>query len=212
MDIYASDEEKAEAIKQWWRDNGVSVVTGVVLGIAVIFGGRYWLSHQDAQNAEASAVYFQAVEASKTDTQVLTAATDELMSAYPSSAYSVFGALQSADTAAKAGDYEKAGSYLHWVLDNAKLSAHQELARYRLAKLTFEQGNAEAALQLLTASDSAAFESLIAELEGDIQMAQGDAQAAQQAYEKAMTAAEPNDSRQGLLQIKLDDVATPNES
>lgn len=31
MDIYASDDEKGEAIKNWWRENGRSVITGVVL-------------------------------------------------------------------------------------------------------------------------------------------------------------------------------------
>lgn len=212
MDIYASDEEKAEAIKQWWRENGISVVTGIVLGIAVIIGGRYWFSHQDAQSAEAAAVYFNASQASQNDEKSLTAATDKLMQQYPSSVYSVFGALQSAEITAKAGEFEKAGSYLEWVMDNAKLSAHEDLARYRLAVLTFEQGNAESALQLLAQSKSTAFASLIAELEGDIQLAQGNAELAGKAYEKAMASAEPNDPRQGLLQIKLDDVATPHES
>ena len=39
MDIYASDEEKGEDIKRWWRENGLSVIAGVILGVAILLVG-----------------------------------------------------------------------------------------------------------------------------------------------------------------------------
>ena len=42
MDIHRTEEEQVEAIKTWWKANGTSVIVGVVLGVAVIFGVRYW--------------------------------------------------------------------------------------------------------------------------------------------------------------------------
>jgi predicted negative regulator of RcsB-dependent stress response len=39
---YETDDEKVEAIKKWWKDNGISVATGVVIGLAVVFGWRAW--------------------------------------------------------------------------------------------------------------------------------------------------------------------------
>ena len=204
MDIYASDDEKTESIKQWWRDNGTSVAIGAVLGLSVLVGGRYWFSYQDAKHEEAAVVYFQAVQEAE--------ATDELIAQFPASAYSVFAALESAKSASENKDFDKAAEYLQWVVDNAKLPAHSELARYRLAALLFEQDKSEQALNLLESSESIAFDSLTMELEGDIYVKQGNTDKARQAYQKAMAATESNDPRLGLLQIKLNDVAADNES
>ena len=40
MNAYETDEEKVEAIKGWWKENGISVVGGLALGLAAVFG---WL-------------------------------------------------------------------------------------------------------------------------------------------------------------------------
>ena len=59
MDIYASDDEKGEDIKRWWRENGRSVIAGSILGIAIIFSGRYWLNYQQVQAENAAITYQQ---------------------------------------------------------------------------------------------------------------------------------------------------------
>ena len=80
MDIYASDEEKAEAIKQWWRENGRSVFIGVILGIASIFGVRYWMNYQQVQTQQAAMIYQQAiVSVSNQDSEAAQASTEKLM-------------------------------------------------------------------------------------------------------------------------------------
>ena len=38
MSSYLSEEEQVEALKKWWKDNGTSVIAGVVLGFGIIFG------------------------------------------------------------------------------------------------------------------------------------------------------------------------------
>jgi len=74
MDIYASDDEKAEALKTWWRENGRSVLTGIILGGAIIFGWRYWLTHQKATTEQAAVIYQQVQM--KLDEEDLTQAED----------------------------------------------------------------------------------------------------------------------------------------
>ena len=59
MDLYASDEEKGEEIKQWWRDNGTSVVMGLVFAVAVFMGGRYWQANQQSHLTLAANHYQQ---------------------------------------------------------------------------------------------------------------------------------------------------------
>ena len=33
-----TEEQQAERLRQWWRENGRSVLTGLVLGIAIVVG------------------------------------------------------------------------------------------------------------------------------------------------------------------------------
>lgn len=212
MDIYASDEEKAEEIKRWWRENGVSVMAGIVLGAAVIFGGRYWLNYQQLQAEQASVIYQQSVAyLSQDKMSEAELAVQQLMQEYASTAYAVFAALQMAQSAADNNDLAAAKDYLNWVVANADLSSHQELARLRLAGLMFSEGDNEQALALVKASKSTAFSSLFAELEGDIQLAMGNKSAAHSAYQRAVISVGAGEPRQMLLQMKIDDVAATNE-
>ena len=213
MDIYASDEEKAEAIKQWWRDNGRSVVAGVLLGTATIFGFRYWIAHQHMQDQTASALYQQAsIEIMQGESEASQQSVQALTENYASTAYAVFAALQLAEKAASDNDTQTAASYLEWVIENAKLTGHVELAKLRLAKLKLSLNDLEAASELANSTDSVAFRSLFTELQGDILVAQGDSDAARDAYQQAMASLMPGEPRQSLLQLKLDDVAVANES
>lgn len=212
MDIYASDEEKAEAIKQWWRDNGRSVVAGVALGAAAIFGFRYWMNHQQVQTEQASVIYQQAaIQLNQSQVTEAQTTVSKLTQDYGSTAYAVFGALEMAETAAADGDITAAAEQLNWVIDNADLDSHQELARLRLAQLHLNQGELEQAVALVEQARLSAYDSLFAELKGDIKLAQGDTEAAQSAYQQAMLSLAAGEPRQTLLQMKLDQVAVADE-
>ena len=38
MEIYNSDEQQAEAIKEWWKENGKAILIGAALGLVGMFG------------------------------------------------------------------------------------------------------------------------------------------------------------------------------
>ena len=42
MELYDSEEQQVEAIKDWWKENGKAVVLGVVVGLGGLFGWRYY--------------------------------------------------------------------------------------------------------------------------------------------------------------------------
>ena len=213
MDIYASDEEKAEAIKQWWRDNGRSVVAGVVLGGAAIFGFRYWTAQQDLQAAQASVLYQQAaIQLNQTDYEQAQETVSQLKQDYDATAYAVFAALELAQSATQKGEWDVAEQQLTWVVDNAELSAHRDLARLRLVQINLQQDDYDEADALIAAAETSAFTSLFAELEGDIALVKGKADAARVAYLRAVSSLAVGDPRQSLLQLKLDDVADTHES
>jgi predicted negative regulator of RcsB-dependent stress response len=212
MDIYASDEEKAEAIKQWWRDNGRSVIAGIILGLAAIFGFRYWMNYQQVQTQQAAVIYQQAsIQLSQSQAADAERMVETLMQDYASTAYAVFAALEMAQSKLSQGEADAAANYLNWVKEEAKLQSHRELATLRLARVYFSQDKLDEALSLIAETDSQAFSSLFAELEGDIKLAQGDSSAAYTAYQQALTQLTPGEPRQSLIEIKLDDVAKANE-
>jgi len=210
MDIYASDEEKGEEIKQWWRDNGRSVILGCIVGAVVIFGGRYWMTYQQSLASNASVAYQQVVLSLNDDnTSLAEDKTQQLFSEFSSTPYAVFAAFE---MAAQSVDTVSAQSYLEWVMANADLVAHKELARLRLAQLLMNDEKFEQSLLLIDQSESPAFTSLLSELRGDILVAQGNTHEARVAYQNAMLDLVQGEPRKQLLQVKLDDVAESDAS
>lgn len=212
MDIYASDEEKGEDIKRWWRENGRSVVLGCVLGAAIIFGGRYWVNHKNV-TAENASLAYQRVSQAIQQQQIGAAdkLTQTLFSDFSNTPYAIFAALDMASQAVKNDDKESAKLYLKWVRDHATLTGHLEIALLRQAKLLVDEAKYEQALELTMQSESASFSSLFAELRGDIFLAMDKTSDARTAYQTAMVDLEKGESRLALLQFKLDDLAIEND-
>ncbi|HDY85497.1 hypothetical protein LCGC14_0473040 [marine sediment metagenome] len=208
MDIYASDEEKGEEIKQWWRDNGRAVVIGIVLGSAAIFSGRYWINHQATLTEEASHSY-QQLETYLNDDKKAEAdqQMQQLQNDFPSTPYAVFAAFDMAKKSADAKDSEAAIKYLQWIIDHAQLVGHKALAQLRLSQVLLAESKFDAALELVNQSTAVSFKSLFAEVQGNILVAQGKKSEAHTAYQAAMMTLQPGEPRQTLLQLKLDDVA-----
>lgn len=212
MDIYASDDEKGEAIKNWWRENGRSVITGVVLGAAVIFGGRYWMNFQQAKTEQAAAMYQQVqMNIGEADLTAAEDLTQQLMQSHSSTPYAAFASLELAAEQMKNQQADAALEYLKWTADNAKLDAQKDLARLRMVRVLIDQNELDQALELTRQTTSEAFVSLFAELVGDIYLLQQDKAQAYEAYRKAIASMEADDPRQTLLEMKRDDVAVINE-
>jgi len=208
VDIYASDEEKGEEIKQWWKDNGRSVILGCVFGAAIIFSGRYWFSYQDEQALTASQSYQELVSLLAQDNMPLAETiSQKLLADFSSTPYAIFSAFEMAAYAVKSGDSSSAPFFLNWIMEHAGLAAHKELARLRLAKVLVGDAQYEEALSLILDSDSQAYSSLFTELKGDILVAQGNISEARAAYESTRVNLIEGEPRKQLLQIKLNDIA-----
>ncbi|MBT3505234.1 MAG: tetratricopeptide repeat protein [Piscirickettsiaceae bacterium] len=208
MDIYASDEEKGEEIKRWWRENGLSVMIGIALGIAALFGGRYWLTQQAMNVSSASSLYQQAnVYLAEGRAAEAASSVDLLFSDYAATPYATFAALDMAKNSLENQDVNGAKAYLEWVIGNAKLVGQQEIARLRLSQLQLKEENYVDAMATANQGGTLAFKSLFDELKGDIYIAQGKMSEAAVAYQSAKAALEQNEPRGLILKLKLDDIA-----
>jgi predicted negative regulator of RcsB-dependent stress response len=212
VDIYASDEEKGEEIKQWWRDNGKTVIAFSLLVISAVIGSRYWIALQQTKTEAASATYQMVINAIAEDNkQIAEDKTTELFNTFSATPYAVFSAFEMASMSTNQDDYETAQIYLNWVIEHAELTGHKELAKFRLAQTHIALSNYDAALALLETS-TAAFSSLFAELKGDIYVQLEDKQKANVSYQAALSMLKQGEPRQQILKLKLDDTAVSNES
>jgi predicted negative regulator of RcsB-dependent stress response len=186
MSDYKTDDEKVEDLKAWWKENGTSVVAGVALAIAGLFGWQYWKDYQQNTAAEASALYAKADKASETGMEQAQANIQKLQSDYASTPYAAIASLKAAQQYAEKGEYEPAKAALQWVIDNSKEADFQHLAKVRLARVLLAMQKADDALALVNQTYPAAYQALIEELKGDIYVAQNKPAEARAAYDKAI--------------------------
>jgi len=205
MSTYLSDDEQAEALKKWWKENAVSIIVGAGLGFGIIFGWQGWQMFQTSQGEAASQLYAQVEQATKSGTDFDNTAT-QLKADYAGTAYASYAAMQQAKAAYKAGNPDRARSELEWVMANAPDPVLVDLARLRLAALLVDQQQYDAAKEVIAAAGTF-MKGDFEQLQGDIARAQGDKVAALAAYQAAASSG-VTDMR--LLSMKIVDV-TPVE-
>jgi len=201
-----TDDERVEDLKKWWQENGVSIMVGIALGVAAIFGWRYWVSHRDAQAEQASLAYDAFIEAvEKPDADQARQRGQGLLTDFPNSAYAALATLRLAKLAVDRGDLVTAIQRLQWVIDHAQLDELRDIARLRLARVLFAAGQATEAETLMERVNTASLTAEREELRGDLYLAGNDPAKARTAYAAALAAG----GASPLLRIKLDNLAAP---
>ncbi len=221
MDGYATENEQLEAFKQWWKKNGTLTSVALALIIAGLIGAQWWRTQTVAQSEAASAEYQQLIQGlSKNDAQVVQQHAARIISQFGSTPYAPLAALALAKIKLEQGDKKAARTHLQWVLDNVNQPALESLARLRLAKIIFAEGEYPVALGLLNAGSSgdstdnqssftnnqSSFTADYEELKGDISLAMKNISEARAAYTKALAALPENTQKRAQLQMKLNDV------
>ncbi len=206
----ALDDDTARA-RAFWKENGRSIVAGVLLGLGGIAGFNYWKSYQQTQGEQAS-ILFEQLQSGQADADVKSVA-DQLKADFRSTAYADLAALAMAKTLVEASDLDAAVRELTWVMDNTKDSGFRHISRLRLAAVLLAQKTPDKALKILEIADKGSFESRYQELLGDA-FAQrglaGDDDLARSAYERSLLTLPEGASHVGLVQLKLDNIAGSN--
>jgi predicted negative regulator of RcsB-dependent stress response len=207
MDTLTTEEQQLASIKQWWKENGSSIVTGVVLGLAVLFGGKAWFAYQERNAQSASNIFAVMMNALQTG-DVLNAGEKAgmLLADYGNTPYAALGALSLARVRLEEGQLDAARGQLQWVLDNSDSAVFRDIARLRLARVLIASEDLDAAAAIAGQAASAGdFDALFAEVRGDIQRARGDLLAAGVAYQQALAAMPQDSQARELLQLKYAD-------
>ena len=202
MEQYETEEQQVEAIKRFWKENGLALVIGALLGLGGLLGWRYYNDSQIAAKEQASFAYEKASEELvKGEAGFSQAKT--FIDSHSGTGYAMLMALEMAQQAIERKDLTEAAKQLEFVASNAKLSAVQSVAQLRLARIQVEQGEFELALESADKVIDLAFKGQSQEIKGDVYLAQQLFDKARAAYSAALE----TNGRDQVLKMKLDNLA-----
>lgn len=205
MEIYETEEQRLEALKRWWRENGQSIIIGLIFGIAVILGWNFWQGHKKSQAEQASALYSQLIQAIKEDKKdSAEKMAERIKEQYPKTQYAAYSGLMLAKLKVQLGDVAKAQAILKEIAagKNMELS---NIAKIRQVRLMLASGEYEQGLKLINDVDpatSGGFSGNYDELVGDLYVALDRLDLARSSYQKALESG----YKSPLLQFKIDDL------
>lgn len=201
-------EDEFDRLKGWWQDYGNYLLAGVLFGLALILGWRFYQSHLNGQAVQASEYYEQLkVAVARDDAPSIQALEQTLHDRFGSSPYAALGEFEVAHRAVGKEDLTTARDALQRALELAKGDPLSDLARVRLAQVQMAQEGPEPALATLKAiSHDSPFVALSEEVKGDALRLLGRLDEAREAYRAAQQAAVKAEMDDRLIGLKLKDL------
>jgi len=214
---YLTDEEELQVLKNWWKENGTSLIAIVVIGAGAYFGWQWWNNYQRDYAEGAAALYDEMSTAirvpeggdlsdeNRTTAQFL---ITQLQEDYSKTQYAVNASFYGAKLAVDNDNLDKAAQSLNWIIDN-RSDESVILAKLRLARVLFAQEQYDDALALVEYTGNDRFSALFADVKGDLLLVKGDNSGAKAAYQQALDNADDQSSIfRRIVEVKLTDLAS----
>jgi predicted negative regulator of RcsB-dependent stress response len=206
MAIYDLEEqEKLDALKAWWKDNGRTVILAVIAFAVTVAAVQGWRHYKQTRAIAAATLYEHLLEGVRSkDASKAQDAAASIIKDHASSGYAALAALTAAKASVDAGNLAAAKGSLTWAAEHAPDEATRAIARLRLAAVLFDEKRYEEALQQLDAKHPESMSALYAEMKGDLHTAQGKVAEARAAYKTALERLPLGGEYRNLVQLKLD--------
>ena len=193
IDDLLDEHEQGERVRSWLRSNALVLLVGVALGIAAIYGWRWWGERRVQQDQQAHAAYEAAIKQAEAGADNAGAALKGQQGTY-----ATLAALRVAKAQVDAGKNEDAIATLRGIQADPALAA---VVQQRLAQLLAATGKPDEALKLLEGqADGAALE-----LRGDALAVAGKRDHARDEYAKALAALDVASPARRRVELKLQD-------
>lgn len=203
IDDLLDEHEQSRRVQDWLRRNGAGLFGGVLLGLAAVYGWRWWQDRQDAQALQAADAYQQVIA----DVEARGVAAAPRVATLPAgSTFRTLAALRLASAQVEANQRDAALATLRGATPAG--GPLREVVQVRIARLLLDAGQHAQALAAVS-GDSVSVE----ELRGDVLVAQGKRDAAREAYRRALAKAEVGSPQRAMIDLKHVQVGgTPSAS
>ena len=198
------EEQEINQLKDWWKENGKTIIVAFILGVGGMFGWRYWQAHQAEQIAQASAQYNALIYSAQQDEQAKKANIEQFVQANSKTAYAVFALLDEAKKATEKQDFVAAEVNLNQALTQSQDEVLTSIVALRLSAVQFQLGQLDNALTTLNQVKGESFNARKAILTGDIQIVKGDKVAAKNSFEQAQQSG--SQLEQQMAKMKLNNL------
>jgi len=194
MNEYETEEQQVAALKSWWKSNGTSIIVGLFVGVASIFGYREYVDQNNEHLVQASDLYMQAAQSVALQTIDKEMIDDKavdinntLINEYGDTPYAALSSLALAKLEYEKNNIDAAVAQLELAVKHASDDLIKQIANLRLARVYIEQEKYTEASTILEMAHDAAYDAQFEELKGDIHRAKGEIEAARSAYDKAIS-------------------------
>jgi predicted negative regulator of RcsB-dependent stress response len=207
---YETEEQQVDAIKRWWHENGTMLIVGAVVGLAGLWGWRYYGESVTASQEKASTEFSQVTTqlAAQDDDKSLTE-LNTFIADNKDSNYSTLAGLLVAKHAVDAKDFAGAKTQLTELLKNNDYEPLIPVITLRLARVQSELGDYDAAIANLDNITQEGFLVKVNQSKGEVYLKQGNTEAARKAFQAAVDASEGRIDP--ILQLQLDDLAVAEQ-
>ncbi|MDO8905998.1 tetratricopeptide repeat protein [Hydrogenophaga sp.] len=198
------EQEQLDQIKHFWSQYGNAITWALIAVLGSFAAWNGWNYWQTNQAIKAAALYDEVQSAAQArDVDRLKRALGDMQSGYAKTSYAGQSALLAARSFHEADLNDAAREALEWTVNNGSDPGYQAVARLRLASLSLEAGEFDAALRWLNAPLAPPFEPLASDRRGDVLLAQGKTEEATVQYQTAWrTMSEASEYRR-LVEVKL---------
>lgn len=197
------DFEQEQMVKEWIKNNWLTIAAGIVLGLGGVFGINYWKQQQQEKRFAAASKYeeFSRVLGLK-ELDEAQSVIAEMQGTYGDNFYTYEGHLLLAKEFVANNELEKAAAELQKVLDSQPQKVIADLVTLRLARIKNALGQHDQALSLAKSVTSESFASISKEVEGDAYLAKGEGDNAKTAFQQAVDSGEGYSGKRNI-EMKL---------
>lgn len=205
MEVYSTENEQVDAIKQFFKNYGLTIVLATVIGFGGVFGWKYWQSHQTNRLQESAGAFATVSEALAKPTPENIALAEKFVTE-TNDIYGALASLELAQIAIDANDLVSGERHLTNAVAKVKNDAFADMLNLRLARVQLALDKTDAALVSLEQVKGKAWNGMKNYIRGDVLAKKGDNTGATTAYRSALTDENAGAIR-SLVELKLNNLS-----
>ncbi|NBM67663.1 tetratricopeptide repeat protein [Proteus sp. G2663] len=205
MEVYSTENEQVDAIKQFFKNYGLTIVLAAVIGFGGVFGWKYWQSHQTNRLQESAGAFATISEALAKPTPENIALAEKFVTE-TNDIYGALASLELAQIAIDANDLVSGERHLTNAVAKVKNDAFADMLNLRLARVQLALDKTDAALVSLEQVKGKAWNGMKNYIRGDVLAKKGDNAGAATAYRSALTDENAGAIR-SLVELKLNNLS-----